>query len=177
MNSSPTTKLRHSALITGLLASVIGISACQQQQEPDTSLENDIASEQAVPMSADPAEPNDVTVNVDDATLNDVQDDTVANVGTEVTQLNYRCTPELSVAATYQTAANSVVIDTDMGTLTLNKTNEGSNPEVYNADTAVDGSEGFTEWRVAHKDRATGVMRTSSDAKADIMTYECNQAS
>jgi len=64
---------------------------------------------------------------------------------------------------------------TDQGTLTLTKTNEGSNPEVFEVATALDGSEGFTQWRVAHEDRATGVMRMAGADETNVNTYECNK--
>ena len=65
--------LRASAMMTGVFACVISLSACQQEPETEPSLEEDIAAEQAVPMSAEPAEPND-TIVAPDATLNEVQD-------------------------------------------------------------------------------------------------------
>lgn len=167
--------LRTSAFITGLLATAISISACQQQPEPEPSLEDNIAAEQAVPMSAEPADPNDTLVAVDDATLNEVQDDTIASVNTGVTQLTYLCAPTLKVEATYKDDANQVVLGTDMGTLTLTKTNDGSNPEVFEVGTTIDGSAGSTQWRVAHTNRATGVMRTAGTDAANVTTYECNK--
>lgn len=177
MNVSPLQQLRRSALITALLVSAIGMSACQQQQEPDASAGDDTAAEQAVPMSAEPAEPNDMTVTVEDATLSDVQDDTVASVNANVSQVNYLCTPALKVQATYKDGANQAVIATDRGTLTLNKTNEGTIPEVYEASTAIDGAEGYTQWRVANEERETAVMRTAAGAdQSKISTYDCKKA-
>ena len=79
--------------------------ACQQEPETEPSLEEDIAAEQAVPMSAEPAEPND-TVVAPDATLNEVQDDTVAEVNTGITQITYLCAPELKVDVTYKDESN-----------------------------------------------------------------------
>lgn len=169
-------KLRSSIIITGLLTSAITISACQQQQEVEPSLEDEINAEESVPMSADPAEPNDLVVADDDATLNEVEEDTIASVNTAVTQVNYLCSPELKVEATYKDDANSAVLVTTAGTVTLNKTNEGSNPEVFEVATAMDGGEGFTQWRVAHEDRATGVMRTAGADETDVNTYECNKS-
>lgn len=168
-------KLRTSILVSGLLAAGISISACQQQAETDPSLEEDIATEQAVPMSAEPAEPNDTVVTANDATLNEVQSDTAATVNTGVTQLTYLCSPELKIEATYKDDANQVVLDTDKGVVTLTKTNEGTNPEVFEVATGLDGGEGFTQWRVAHEERATGVMRTAGADASNVSTYECNK--
>lgn len=174
MNLGSLKKLRSSIIITGLLTSAITISACQQQ-EVEPSLEDEINAEESVPMSADPAEPNDLVVADDDASLNEVEDDTIASVNNNVTQMIYLCSPELKVEATYKEDANSVVLVTNAGTVTLNKTNEGSNPEVFETATAMDGGEGFTQWRVAHEDRATGVMRTAGADETDVNTYECNK--
>lgn len=168
-------KLRSAVVMTALLAGAMTISACQQQQEPEPSLEDNISAEQSVPMSADPADPNDTVVAVDDATLSEVQDDTVATVNSGVMQISYLCSPELKVEATYKDEANQVVIGTDRGTVTLDKTNEGSNPEVFKVDTAIDGGEGFTQWRVAHKERETGLMLTADAGDASPDTYECNK--
>lgn len=167
--------LRTSALVTGLLAAAISMSACQQQQEPEQSLEDNIAAEQGVPMSAAPADPNDTVVAAEDTTLNEVQEDTIATVNTGVTQMTYLCSPALKVEATYEDEDNQVVLGTDMGTITLTKTNDGTNPEVFEGDTAVNGGKGFTQWRVAHEDRATGVMRTAGADESSVDTYECNK--
>ncbi|MGM8897113.1 MULTISPECIES: hypothetical protein [unclassified Psychrobacter] len=175
MNLGQLKQLRMTALMTGLLASAISISACQQQQEPEPSLEDSINAEESVPMSADPADPSDTVVATEDASLNEVQDDTIANVNTDLTQITYLCTPALKVEATYKDETNQVVIGTDMGTVTLMQTNEGTNPEVFEVDTAMDGGQGFTQWRVAHEERATGVMRTAGEDETDISTYECNK--
>ncbi len=166
-------KLRSSVIISALLASAMTISACQQK-EPEQSLEEDIAAEQqAVPMSADPADPSDTVVAADDASLSEVEDDTIATVNSGVMQMTYLCSPTLEVEATYKDENNQVVVATDMGTVTLTKTNEGSNPEVFEVATAIDGGEGFTQWRVAHKERETGVMRTAGADESNVSTYEC----
>ncbi|WP_299185750.1 hypothetical protein [uncultured Psychrobacter sp.] len=175
MNLGQLKQLRTTVFMTGLLAGAISISACQQQQEPEPSLEDSINAEESVPMSAEPADPNDTIVATDDASLNEVEDDTVADVNTDLNQITYLCTPALEVEATYKDDANQVVIGTDMGTVTLAQTNEGSNPEVFEVDTAMDGGQGFTQWRVAHGERETGVMRTAGEDEADISTYECNK--
>ena len=173
MNLASLKKIRSSVVTAGLLASMISISACQQQPEPEASSENDINAEQPVPMSADPAEPNDIVVAADDAPESEVADDTIASVNTGVTQMVYLCSPELKVQATYKDEDSQVVIGTDMGTVTLTKTNEGSNPEVFEAKQAMDGGEGFTQWRVAHEARETGVIRTAGTDESKVDTYEC----
>lgn len=175
MNLGLLKQRRASMFVTGLLASALGLSACQQQQEPEPSLEDSINAEQSVPMSAEPAEPNTRVVATEDATLNEVQEDTVATVNTDVTQITYLCSPELKVEATYEEDANQVVVGTNMGTTTLTQTNDGGSPEVFEAATTLDGSKGFTQWRVAHGERITGVMRTAGADESDISTYECKR--
>lgn len=175
MNLRSTKPLRSSIMVTGLLAAAMSISACQQKAEPEPISDDRATSEESVPMSADPAEPNDIVVTADDADVEDVQEDTIASVNTGVTQLSYLCSPALKVEATYKDDADEVVIETDKATLTLNKTNEGSNPEVFKVATGLDGGEGFTEWRVAHTERATGVIRTAGADESIIDTYECNK--
>jgi cytidylate kinase len=170
-------QLRTSVALTGLLAGALTISACQQQSEPESGMEDGVNAEESVPMSAEPAEPSDVVVNTEDASLNEVESDTVASVNSGVTQISYLCSPELKVEATYKEDANQVVIATDMGTVTLNQTNEGSNPEVFEVATAMDGGQGFTQWRVAHEDRQTGVMRTAGADETNVNTFECNKVS
>ncbi len=174
MNLEFLKKSRTSMLVTGLLVGALSISACQQEPEPEPSLEDNISAEQSIAMSAEPAETS-ATV-VDDATLNEVQDDTIANVNTDVTQMTYLCSPALKVEATYKEESNTVVLGTDMGTVTLDQTNTGTNPEVFEVDTALDGSNGITEWRTAHGERESGVMRTASDDESNMNTYECNRA-
>ena len=166
-------KMRTSVVLTGLLAGAITISACQQKQETEPSLEDSISEEQSVPMSAEPAEPSDVVV---DAPASDVEDDTIASVNTGVNQINYSCSPALAVEATYKDTDNQVIITTAQGTATLTKTNDATNPEVFEAKTAIGGGEGFIQWRVAHKERETGVMRTAGADAANVSTYECKKA-
>lgn len=172
MNLELLKQLRTSVVITGLLAGAITVSACQPKQETEPSLEDSISEEQSVPMSAEPAEPSDVVV---DAPASEVEDDTIASVNTGVNQITYLCSPELTVEATYKDTDNQVVIGTAKGTVTLTKTNDASNPEVFEAATAIDGGEGFVQWRVAHKERETGVMRTAGTDAANISTYECKK--
>ena len=171
MNVELLKKLRTSIVLTSLLAGAMTLSACQQQQETEPSLEDSISEEQSVPMSADPAEPSDVVV---DAPASDVEDDTVATVNTGVNQITYLCSPELEVEATYKDT-NQVVLATVKGSVTLTKTNEASNPEVFEGATAIDGTTGFVQWRVAHKDRETGVMRTAGTDTTNVTTYECKK--
>lgn len=169
-------KHHRSIMMTGLLAGMIGLSACQQEPEPEGSLTDNINAEESVPMSADPADPNDTIVTVDDATVNEVQEDTVAEVNTGITQYTYLCSPELKVEATYKDESGQVVVMTDNNTLTLNKTNDATNPEVFEVSTSMDGGEGFTQWRVAHEARETGVMRTAGADSENVTTYECKKA-
>lgn len=176
MNLASLKKIRSSVFTAGLLASMISISACQQQPEPEASSENDINAEQPVPMSADPAEPNDIVVAADDAPESEVADDTIASVNTGVTQMVYLCSPELKVQATYKDEENSVVLVTNKGTVILEQTNEGSNPEVFEGATAMDGTQGFVQWRVAHTERETSVIRTAGADASKVETYQCNKS-
>ena len=58
-----------------LLAAAISISACQKQ-EPESDLNDRINTEEAVPMSAEPAEPSDIVVlDDDDDVLNEAEGD------------------------------------------------------------------------------------------------------
>lgn len=171
MNVALLKQWRHSLVVTALLAGALSITACQPKQETEPSLEESISEEQAVPMSAEPAEPSDVVV---DAPASEVADDTVATVNTGVNQITYLCSPELEVEATYKDT-NQVVLATAKGSVTLTKTNEASNPEVFEGTTAIDGTTGFVQWRVAHKDRETGVMRTAGTDTTNVTTYECKK--
>lgn len=169
-------KVRSSVVLTGLLAGALTVSACQEQPEPEAGMEG-VNTEESVPMSAEPAEPNDVVVDTEDASLNEVEGDTTASVNSGVMQMSYLCTPELKIEATYKEDTNQVVVATDMGTVTLNQTNEGSNPEAFEVATAIDGGQGSTQWRVGHEDRKTGVMRTAGADESNVNTFECNEAS
>lgn len=166
-----------SVLLTSLMALAISLSACQQQKEPESSSDTAMSTEQDVPMSAEPAEPTDAIVATEgeDAPADEVADDTVAMVTGGVAQIDYLCTPELAVEATYKDETNQVVLVTNQGTLTLDKTNDGTNPEVYDVKTALNGGQGTTEWRVAHKARETGVLREAGTADKSIKTYECKR--
>tara|TARA_R110002051_G_scaffold1522_16_gene8467 strand:- start:731 stop:1255 length:525 start_codon:yes stop_codon:yes gene_type:complete len=172
MNVALLKQWRHSLVVTALLAGALSVTACQPKQETEPSLEESISEEQAVPMSAEPAEPSDVVV---DAPASEVADDTVATVNTGVNQITYLCSPELEVEATYKDADSQVVLATAKGTVTLTKTNDASNPEVFEGATAIDGTAGSIQWRVAHQDRETGVIRTAGTDAANISTYECKK--
>lgn len=172
MNLELLKQWRHSLVVTALLAGALSMTACQPKQETEPSLEESISEEQAVPMSAEPAEPSDVVV---DAPASVVEDDTVATVNSGITQMSYLCSPELAVEATYKDTDNQVMLATAKGSVTLTKTNDASNPEVFEVATAIDGSEGFVQWRVAHTERETGVMRTAGTDTANVTTYECKK--
>jgi len=167
-------KVRSSVVLTSLLAGALTVSACQQQSEPESEVDG-ANTEESVPMSAEPAEPSDVVVDTEDASLNEVEGDTTASVNSGVTQMSYLCTPALKVEATYEEEANQVVVATDMGTVALSQTNEGSNPAVFEVNTAIDGGAGFVQWRVGHEDRETGVMRAAGADANDVSTYECKK--
>ena len=175
MNIALLKQWRTSLALISLLAGALTISACQEKPEPESSVEDSISTEESVPMSAEPAEHSNILINNEDASLSEVEDDTVASVNTNVSQITYLCSPELTVRATYKDADNQVVIDTANGTATLMKTNDASNPEVFSAKNAIDGSEGFVQWRVAHQARETGVMRMAGADAAKVSTYECKK--
>jgi hypothetical protein len=172
MNLELLKQWRHSLVVTTLLAGALSMTACQPKQETEPSLEEGISEEQAVPMSAEPAEPSEVVVDVP---ASEVADDTVATVNSGVTQMSYLCSPELAVEATYKDADNQVMLATAKGSVALTKTNDASNPEVFEVATAIDSSEGFVQWRVAHQDRETGVLRTAGTDTANVTTYECKK--
>ena len=167
--------VRPSVLIMSVLAGALSISACQPKSDTEANLDDSVQTDEAVPMSAEPADPNVTVLETEDASEGEVADDTVANVNTEIAQINYLCSPELKVQATYD--GDSVIIETDKGTLTLGKTNDGTNPEVYEADKAIDGSVGSTQWRVAHEARETGVMRMVGEDVSKVNTYDCKKTS
>lgn len=167
--------VRPSVLIMSVLAGALSISACQPKSDTEANVDDSVQTEEAVPMSAEPADPNVTVLETEDASESEVADDTVANVNTERAQINYLCSPELKVQATYE--ENDVILTTDNGTLTLVKTNDGTNPEVYEADKAIDGSVGFTQWRVAHEARETGVIRMAGEDVSKVSTYDCKKTS
>lgn len=167
--------VRPSVLIMSALAGALSISACQPKSDTEANVDDSVQTEEAVPMSAEPADPNVTVLETEDASESEVADDTVANVNTERAQINYLCAPELKVQATYE--ENDVIFTTDNGTLTLVKTNDGTNPEVYEADKAMDGSVGFTQWRVAHEARETGVIRMAGEDASKVSRYDCKKTS
>lgn len=76
-------QLRTSVALAGLLAGALTLSACQQS-ETDSGSEEGVNTEEVVPMSAEPAEPNDIIVNTEDTTateleVNEVEDVDVAS--------------------------------------------------------------------------------------------------
>ena len=76
-------QLRTSVALVGLLAGALTLSACQQS-ETESGSEEGVNTEEVVPMSAEPAEPNDIIVNTEDTTateleVNEVEDVDVAS--------------------------------------------------------------------------------------------------
>ena len=73
-------QLRTSVALAGLLAGALTLSACQQS-ETDSGSEEGINTEEVVPMSAEPAEPNDIIVNTEDTTATELEVSEVEDVG------------------------------------------------------------------------------------------------
>ncbi|MBH0005211.1 hypothetical protein [Psychrobacter sp. SWN149] len=71
-------QLRTSVALVGFLAGALTLSACQQS-ETESGSEEGASTEEVVPMSAEPAEPNDIIVNTEDTTVNEVADDEVVS--------------------------------------------------------------------------------------------------
>lgn len=71
-------QLRTSVALVGLLAGALTLSACQQS-ETESGSEEGVNTEEVVPMSAEPAEPNDIIVNTEDTTVSEVEDDEVVS--------------------------------------------------------------------------------------------------
>ena len=71
-------QLRTSVALVGLLAGALTLSACQQS-ETESGSEEGANTEEVVPMSAEPAEPNDIIVNTEDTTVSEVEDDEVVS--------------------------------------------------------------------------------------------------
>ena len=76
-------QLRTSVALAGLLAGALTLSACRQS-ETESGSEEGVNTEEVVPMSAEPAEPNDIIVNTEDTTateleVNEVEDVDVAS--------------------------------------------------------------------------------------------------
>lgn len=169
---------RTSLMMMGLLAASIGLSACQKAADKEATSADTTSEEAAAPMSAEPAEPNTAVVAETDAESADpnaaeVADDTVATVATEAAAaVSYSCTPALSLEVTYNDQAKNVTVNTDKGSLDLAEIGEGS----YEAATALDGSAGLTQWRVADDHHASGVLRVSMGGDDKVTAYECKSA-
>ena len=73
-------QLRTSVALAGLLAGALTLSACQQS-ETDSGSEEGVNTEEVVPMSAEPAEPNDIIVNTEDTTATELEVSDVEDVG------------------------------------------------------------------------------------------------
>lgn len=86
MNIELLKQWRISLALASLLASVLTISACQEKPEPEPSPEDNISTEESVPMSAEPAEHNDIVVNNEDVSLHEVEDDSDAAANTNMSQ-------------------------------------------------------------------------------------------
>ena len=71
-------QLRTSVALVGLLAGALTLSACQQS-ETESGSEEGVDTEEVVPMSAEPAEPNDIIVNTEDTTVSEVENDEVVS--------------------------------------------------------------------------------------------------
>ena len=73
-------QLRTSVALAGLLAGALTLSACQQS-ETDSGSEEGVNTEEVVPMSAEPAEPNDIIVNTEDTTATELEVSEIEDVG------------------------------------------------------------------------------------------------
>ena len=73
-------QLRTSVALVGLLAGALTLSACQQS-ETESGSEEGVNTEEVVPMSAEPAEPNDIIVNTEDTTATELEVSEVEDVG------------------------------------------------------------------------------------------------
>ena len=74
--------VRPSVLIMSVLAGALSLSACQPKSDTEANLDNGVHTEEAVPMSAEPADPNVTVLETDDPSEAEVAGDTVANVNT-----------------------------------------------------------------------------------------------
>lgn len=152
-----------SLLMMGLLTAVIGLSGCQQSAEPEAADTDTAAVEKDVPMSAEPAEH-------DDPTAAEVADDTVATVVTPViSQASYLCSPELKFSATYNEEAEQVTLKSAQGEVTLAAVGEGA----FEAQKALDGGAGLTQWRIAEAHNNSGVLRVSAGDGEEVTAYNC----
>lgn len=163
---------RNSLVMMGLLSAVIGLSACQKPTESDPAATDAATEEPAVPMSADPAEPHQAIEGeeVVDPSAAEVAEDTVTDVETGAAKkLNYSCTPALKLDVVYHDEAKNVTVNTDKGNLTLEEIGE----DAYEVKTALDGSNGLTQWRVSNDHRESGVLRVSMGDDDKVTAYEC----
>lgn len=164
--------LRRSVFVTGLLLSAIAISACSPEPEPN--VEDSITAEESVPMSAEPAEPNDMVIAANDATPTDSDTDaSIASASDTGMQLTYACSPELDMHATYKDSEGSVSLETPQGLLTLVKSTADTGAEVFTVARGLDGSTGFTQWRLEGTDREVGTLQTGANANK-VTTYDCD---
>ena len=79
-------KLRSSVVLTCLLAGTLTITACQQSETEENAVD-DINTEETVPMSAEPADPNEVvidTIDTIDTAMDEEKDDTTASTESDV---------------------------------------------------------------------------------------------
>jgi len=85
-------KLRSSVVLTCLLAGTLTITACQQSETEENAVD-DINTEETVPMSAEPADPNEVVIDTIDTTdttdttdtaMDEEKDDTTASTESDV---------------------------------------------------------------------------------------------
>ena len=82
-------KLRSSVVLTCLLAGTLTITACQQSETEENAVD-DINTEETVPMSAEPADPNEVvidtidTIDTTDTAMDEEKDDTTASTESDV---------------------------------------------------------------------------------------------
>ena len=79
-------KLRSSVVLTCLLAGTLTITACQQSETEENAVD-DINTEETVPMSAEPADPNEVvidTIDTTDIAMDEEKDDTTASTESDV---------------------------------------------------------------------------------------------
>lgn len=162
--------LHRSFFMTMLLVSAVSISACQSDPEPIE--EDGVKAEESVPMSAEPAEPNDLLIAAPDMALNDMADDPLAPISGSTMQLSYACSPELKIDATYRDGESAVVLATAQGLITLAKNRDDNSMEVFDAVSALDGSKGVTQWRLAGGARESALLRTGKDANT-VSTYDC----
>lgn len=145
--------------VMGVLMLSLGLGGCQKHDEPANSI-SDESIEEAQPMSAEPAETEEVVL---------VEDTAPSEAMTEV---SYSCTPALEVHATYNTAENNVVLDVNNNGLVLTTSAANESPVVYNDE------EGITQWRVtqgSQDDMGQAVLRINEDGT--VQSYECGAVS